>query len=131
MEFPVTVIGDKMQTIDTARTTEIGLTSSRVSILVTVGMRVVVNSSETVDGSGSVAGVDIVIRELRNRSFSLVVASSSKIPFVNVPLVGRHDASDLGRWKYRRAPISSRSFSTSDDPFGRLSADFLKMFENC
>lgn len=61
MEFPVTVIGDKMQTIDTAKTTEMGLTSSRVSILVTVGIRAVVNSPETVDGRGSVAGVDIVI----------------------------------------------------------------------
>lgn len=57
----MTVIGDKMQTIDTAKTTEMGLTSSRVSILVTVGIRAVVNSPETVNGSGSVAGVDIVI----------------------------------------------------------------------
>lgn len=57
----MTVIGDKMQTIDTAKITEMGLTSSRVSILVTVGIRAVVNSPETVDGSGSVAGVDIVI----------------------------------------------------------------------
>lgn len=62
MELPVTVIGERMHTMETARTTETGLMSSRVSILVMVGMSVVVNSpAKVVDGSGvSVASVDIV-----------------------------------------------------------------------
>lgn len=62
IEFPVTVIGDRMHTMETARTTEMGLTSSRVSILVTVGMRAVVSSSATTvdDSDVSVANVDIV-----------------------------------------------------------------------
>jgi len=52
-ELPVTVMGDKMHTMETARTTETGLTSSRVSILVTVGIRVVVSSpARVVDGNG-------------------------------------------------------------------------------
>lgn len=63
MEFPVTVIGERMQTIETASTTEIGPTSSLLSILVTVGVRAVVDSSAMVlvGHSDSVAIADIVV----------------------------------------------------------------------
>lgn len=62
MELPVTMIGERMHTMETARTTETGLMScNRVSILLTVGMRVVVSSAKVVDDSSvSVANVDIV-----------------------------------------------------------------------
>lgn len=62
IELLVTVMGDRIHTMETARTTEMGLTSSRVSILVTVGMRAVVSSSTTAvdDSDVSVANVDIV-----------------------------------------------------------------------
>lgn len=62
MELPVTVMGERMHTMETARTTETGLMSSRVSILVTVGISVVVNSpAKVVDDNGvSVVNVDIV-----------------------------------------------------------------------
>jgi len=62
MELPVTVIGERMHTMETARIIETGLMSSRVSMLVTVGMSVVVSSSaKLVDGNGVfVASVDIV-----------------------------------------------------------------------
>lgn len=63
MELPVTVMGERMHTMETARITETELMSCRGSILVTVGTRVVVNSpAKVVDGSGavSVANVDIV-----------------------------------------------------------------------
>lgn len=71
MELPVTVIGDRMHTMETAKTTETGFTSSRVSILVTVGMRVVVSSpAMVVDGSGvSVANADIVALSGRSATF--------------------------------------------------------------
>lgn len=61
MELPVTVTGDRMHTMKTARTTEMGLTSCRASI--SVAIRAVVSSSATaVDGSDvSVASVDIVV----------------------------------------------------------------------
>lgn len=62
MELPVTVIGERMHTMEIARITETGLMSNRVSILVTVDVRLVVNSpANVVDGSGvSVASADIV-----------------------------------------------------------------------
>lgn len=101
------VIAAKMQTIDTAKTTEIGL-SSHVSILVTVGRRAVVNSPETVDGSGSVAGVDIVIRELPSRAFSHGFGSSGKIPLVNTPFVERHGASSQGVGNFARLELVVR-----------------------
>jgi len=76
MELPVTAIGDRMHTIETARTTETGFTSSRVSILVTVGMRVVVSSLATVvDGSGvSVANADIVALSRKSALFLVYAA---------------------------------------------------------
>lgn len=84
MELPVTVMGERMHTMETARTTETGLMSSRVSILVTVGMSVVVNSpAKVVDGNGvSVANVDIVAHTVMEKfAFILDCAVSSGSSF--------------------------------------------------
>lgn len=69
------VMGERMHTMETAKTIEMGLMSNRVSILVTVGMNVVVNSPAkvAVDGSGvSVASVDIVALTATER-FALIL----------------------------------------------------------
>jgi len=74
MELPVTVMGERMHTMETAKTTETGLMSSRVSILVTVGMKAVNSSVKVVDGNGvSVASVDIVILTA-TEEFTLILA---------------------------------------------------------
>lgn len=76
MELPVTVMGERMHTMETAKTTETGLMSNRVSILVTVGMSVVVNSPVKVavdDSDVSVASVDIVALTETER-FALILA---------------------------------------------------------
>lgn len=93
MELPVTVMGDKMHTMETARNTETGLTSSRVSILVTVGMSVVVTSPATVVGSVSVTSADIVaLRDDKCRSTRFSLHLSGQVPFVNASSsVRRHD----------------------------------------
>lgn len=89
MELPVTVMGDKMQTMETARTTETGLTSSRVSILVTVGIRVVVSSpARVVDGNGvsvTCPRVDIVTLAQQGKALhfsSPTQPSSGQVLFV-------------------------------------------------
>lgn len=114
MEFPVMVIGERMQTIKKASTTEIGPTSTLLSILVTVGVRTVVDSSAMVlvGHSDSVAIADIVVPLRRGTSvqgararahthpsvrpffLSFFLFSptrlSSQVGFVNVSSVWRH-----------------------------------------
>lgn len=101
MELPVTVMGDSMHTMETAKNTEMGLMSS-VSILVTVGMSVVASSPPTVVGSASVASADIVAPATSGRSalFSPTPRPSlGQVPLIDASSsVRRHDA------KFSRLP---------------------------
>lgn len=132
IELLVTVMGDRIHTMETARTTEMGLTSSRVSILVTVGMRAVVSSSTTaVDGSDvSVANVDIVALAAITESRAyprLHDLPSGQVPFVLVDAsssVRRHDVRCLpdchvapgrhGRSTARSLALKTRTISRAD-----------------